>query len=43
MPRSFPHLSQPDAMDCGATCLAICLNYDFNMILLMTMILLIRS
>jgi ATP-binding cassette subfamily B protein len=23
MPKPFPHLSQPDAMDCGATCLAM--------------------
>jgi ATP-binding cassette subfamily B protein len=23
MSKSFPHLHQPDAMDCGATCLAM--------------------
>jgi ATP-binding cassette subfamily B protein len=23
MPKSFSHIKQPDAMDCGATCLAM--------------------
>jgi ATP-binding cassette subfamily B protein len=27
MPRTFPHLPQPDAMDCGATCLAMVSKY----------------
>jgi ATP-binding cassette subfamily B protein len=25
--KSFPHLSQPDVMDCGATCLAMVSKY----------------
>ena len=27
MSRPFPHLKQPDAMDCGATCLAMVAKY----------------
>ena len=27
MSKPFPHLRQPDAMDCGATCLAMVAKY----------------
>jgi len=27
MSRTFPHFSQPDQMDCGATCLAMVAKY----------------
>jgi ATP-binding cassette subfamily B protein len=27
MPKKFPHIHQPDQMDCGAACLAMVAKY----------------